>query len=280
MNNKSRTLINIIGLPIIVSSILVGGFLFNLFIALIIILGTKEYIDLLKKHSIVPLTTLLYTFQIILILSSFSFIFKVNLDWNQGLSLSSHFNFVATCFLVFIFTFFSMIIEVFKKTSSPLLNISSSIFGFIWIGIFLNSLVYLRYEAGHILTLVIFLSLWSCDTFAFYFGKKFGKTKIMPTVSPNKTVLGSVCGLCGSILILLISFHFKIIELSLFDSLILGLITGGVSQFGDFFESKLKREVNIKDTSNILRGHGGILDRFDSLMIISPIILMFLYFVK
>ena len=58
------------------------------------------------------------------------------------------------------------------------------------------------------------------------------------------------------------------------DVIILGIITGGVSQFGDFFESKLKREVGVKDTSSILMGHGGILDRFDSLLIISPLLLI------
>tara|TARA_Y100000817_G_C16771032_1_gene506098 strand:+ start:365 stop:586 length:222 start_codon:yes stop_codon:yes gene_type:complete len=70
------------------------------------------------------------------------------------------------------------------------------------------------------------------------------------------------------------------IELNYVESFLLGLITGGISQFGDFFESLLKRELNIKDTSDILRGHGGVLDRFDSLSIISPLLLYFFYLIK
>ena len=285
MNNKSRTLINVIGLPIIVSTILIGDLLFILFAGLIILLGTKEYIDLLKKHSIIASSTLLYLFQIFLIVLSVYYSFTIGLSENINALPIDYNGFTIDIILVsfsmpIVLLFFLMIQEIFKKSSKSLSNISCTIFGFIWIGVFINSLVFTRYMAGPILMLVIFLSLWACDTFAFFFGKKFGKTKIMPDVSPNKTVLGSVCGLFGSILILLILSYFKIIELNLFESFILGLITGGFSQFGDFFESKLKREINIKDTSNILSGHGGVLDRFDSLMIISPLLLLFVYLVK
>jgi len=285
MNNKSRTLINVIGLPIIVSTILIGDLLFILFAGLIILLGTKEYIDLLKKHSIIASSALLYLFQIFLIILSVYYSFTIGLSENINALPIDYNGFTIDIILVsfsipIVLLFFLMIQEIFKKSSKSLSNISCTIFGFIWIGVFINSLVFTRYMAGPILMLVIFLSLWACDTFAFFFGKKFGKTKIMPDVSPNKTVLGSVCGLFGSILILLILSYFKIIELNLFESFILGLITGGLSQFGDFFESKLKREINIKDTSNILSGHGGVLDRFDSLMIISPLLLLFVYLVK
>ena len=285
MNNKSRTLINVIGLPIIVSTILIGDLLFILFAGLIILLGTKEYIDLLKKHSIIASSALLYLFQIFLIVLSVYYSFTIGLSENINALPIDYNGFTIDIILVsfsmpIVLLFFLMIQEIFKKSSKSLSNISCTIFGFIWIGVFINSLVFTRYMAGPILMLVIFLSLWACDTFAFFFGKKFGKTKIMPDVSPNKTVLGSVCGLFGSILILLILSYFKIIELNLFESFILGLITGGFSQFGDFFESKLKREINIKDTSNILSGHGGVLDRFDSLMIISPLLLLFVYLVK
>ena len=285
MNNKSRTLINVIGLPIIVSTILIGDLLFILFAGLIILLGTKEYIDLLKKHSIIASSALLYLFQIFLIVLSVYYSFTIGLSENINELPIDYNGFTIDIILVsfsmpIVLLFFLMIQEIFKKSSKSLSNISCTIFGFIWIGVFINSLVFTRYMAGPILMLVIFLSLWACDTFAFFFGKKFGKTKIMPDVSPNKTVLGSVCGLFGSILILLILSYFKIIELNLFESFILGLITGGLSQFGDFFESKLKREINIKDTSNILSGHGGVLDRFDSLMIISPLLLFFVYIVK
>ena len=260
-SNKSRTLVNIIGLPLVVSSILLGGYYFISFIYIVIFLGTKEYLDLLKKHSIEPSSILLYLAQFSLLICNS--IFAV-VDW-----------FNISIFLVII----TMIMEIFKKSSTPLFNISSILFGYIWIGVFLHFLIYVRSETSGILMLAIFLSLWMCDTCAFFFGKHFGKTKIIPDISPNKTVLGSISGLFGSILFLSILSLMNVIQLTLLQSLILALITGGISQFGDFFESSLKRELDIKDTSNILRGHGGVLDRFDSLFIIAPLLIFYLNFV-
>jgi len=101
--------------------------------------------------------------------------------------------------------------------------------------------------------------------------------KIIPRVSPNKTWLGSICGFIGSFIVPLIFHSYYPIEgFLLFDYLLCGFIFGLFGQLGDLFESLLKREVNIKDTSNILHGHGGVLDRFDSLSFASPVLLIFL----
>ena len=138
-------------------------------------------------------------------------------------------------------------------------------------------------EEGMLLTFVMFLSVWICDTFAFFFGSKFGKSKILPEVSPKKTWVGTIAGLISS-LVLLTGFHhygyFKgLIELK--DAVVIALIAGGFGQLGDFAESLLKREAGLKDTSNFLRGHGGILDRFDSLSFAAPLTLLYCnYFIK
>ena len=272
MKSTSRTLINIIGVPLILGSIYLGSYLFTALIASITILGTIEYNKLLKKSSANP-SHLLIVAQIILVLTSFY------ITYTQTLEYPYKWNYVLwvwlCCFYLTLFTISCMIIEVFRKSTTSILNISSSVFGFVWIGIFINCLIWFRYLVGPENTLIVFISLWICDTFAFFFGKNFGKTKILPEVSPNKTIVGSFSGLLGSVIFLLIIYSDNAWSWSyLFDIIILGIITGGVSQFGDFFESKLKREVGVKDTSNLLMGHGGILDRFDSLLIISPLLLV------
>jgi len=276
MNNKksSRTMINIIGLPFMVSMILLGGYFFAFFIHIVIYLGFREYVDILKKHSLSPSVWLFYLGQFLLCIFSFNVI-NSSFDAEYWFYLQS-----GTLYILIIMIVFFMINEIFKKSSKPLYNVSTSLFGFIWIGFFINSLIFLRLDIGAILTLVVFISLWMCDTCAFFFGKHFGKSKIMASVSPNKTILGSVSGLLGSIIFLLFLSYMNYIELNYIESFLLGLITGGISQFGDFFESLLKRELNIKDTSDILRGHGGVLDRFDSLSIISPLLLYFFYLIK
>ena len=210
MDNKSRTLINVIGLPIIVITILIGDLLFIMFTSLIILLGTKEYIDLLKKHSIVPSTVLLNLFQLFLIILSVFYSFAIGLSEYisavpRDYSETTIRMILVSFSLPIILLFFLMIQEIFKKSSQSLFNISCTIFGYIWIGVFINSLVYTRYMAGSNLMLIIFLSVWTCDTCAFFFGKKFGKTKIMPEISPNKTILGTISGLLGTIIFLSLS---------------------------------------------------------------------------
>jgi phosphatidate cytidylyltransferase len=272
MNKNSRVLVNIIGIPLIIFSIYIGGVLFNIFVSIIILLGIREFINLsIKSGSRVSIGFLYLSNIIFIIINNY-------LGWLNPESVIQ--TYLILCFSIIPFVIISMIIEIFKKSNNPLLNISSTIFGFLWIGVFLSALIPLREMAGPILTLSIIISIWVCDTFAFFFGKKFGKMKILPDISPNKTWIGTLSGLFGAILFLMILSYFKFLDLSIFQSICVGIITGGISQFGDFFESALKRSANIKDTSNILRGHGGILDRFDSLFISAPLLLFSIMIIK
>ena len=136
---------------------------------------------------------------------------------------------------------------------------------------------------GFQLSLCMLLSVWACDSAAFYFGSKFGKKKILPRISPNKTWLGTIAGYLSAILMVClfencynVSFDCNIF--TYFDILILGTIFGGIGQLGDFFESMIKRELNVKDSGTILRGHGGVLDRFDSLFFVIPTFYLFLLY--
>ena len=182
-------------------------------------------------------------------------------------------------------TLIAMTTEIFRKRQTPLTNISSLLFAFIWLGVMLGSLSTLGNipEIGFSITFALFLSVWICDTSAFGFGIKFGKRKILPTVSPKKTWVGSFAGLIISVFFMMILYRFNFFtyHVSYIDAFVLGLIAGIFGQLGDFAESLLKREANIKDTSNFLRGHGGILDRFDSLTFAAPLTLIYCnYFIK
>jgi phosphatidate cytidylyltransferase len=115
---------------------------------------------------------------------------------------------------------------------------------------------------------------WICDTFAYMVGSQFGGPKMAPVLSPNKTWSGAVggavsaivaAGLLGQVLNRL-GWRFALVEL-----LVLGLAVGIVAQVGDVAESLLKREAGVKDSSNLLPGHGGILDRLDSLYFVIPV---------
>jgi len=175
-----------------------------------------------------------------------------------------------------------MILTVMADLKEPINSISISIFSIIWIGLFLYSIINIRNieNIGFVLTIVMFVSVWICDSAAYIFGKQFGNKKIAPSISPKKTWVGSFAGLFFALLFLLSFYWYGWLgyNLSLSITILLGFVFGGISQFGDLFESKFKRIANIKDSSQLLQGHGGFLDRFDSLLITAPATLFILNF--
>ena len=128
--------------------------------------------------------------------------------------------------------------------------------------------------------LLTFICAWSCDTFAYFTGRFLGKHKLIPHVSPNKTIEGSVGGVVGAMIICIV---YLLIVKNVFDTNMLqwsnvvvegavyGLVGGALSQLGDLIASAIKRDTGIKDFGWIFPGHGGFMDRFDSVMFIAPI---------
>ena len=271
---SSRTFINLLGIPSLLAIIVAGDSfyqlpIFSIFIGIVLYLGIKEIPILIKGSNGQPFLPLLLIFMIIL-----------QIDRHAAIAWD-----IPIYNLVIGLTLTAMITEIVRKKQTPLLNISALVFAFIWLGVMLGSLSILRNipSIGFSITLALFLSVWICDTAAFGFGVKFGKRKILPEVSPKKTWVGCFSGLISSIIFMMIiyRFNFFTFHVSHIDAIILGLIAGIFGQLGDFSESLLKREANIKDTSNILRGHGGILDRFDSLTFAAPLTLMYCnYFIQ
>lgn len=127
-------------------------------------------------------------------------------------------------------------------------------------------------ERGAWLMLHVAICVWSTDTFAYLVGKAIGKHKLAPSLSPGKTWEGSLGGLLGSIGAGA-AFSFWIHQ-PVMMGIALGVLAGTIGQIGDLFESALKRERGIKDFGNLLPGHGGVLDRFDSLLFVTPIAYM------
>ena len=125
-------------------------------------------------------------------------------------------------------------------------------------------------EYGAYWVLCFFVSIWAADIGAYFFGRKFGKTKLSPTVSPSKTWEGLFGGLILVTLIFVPLLFYWFSPSSALLLLLTVLTTAVISVFGDLFESKLKRYAGIKDSSQILPGHGGVLDRIDSLLAGAP----------
>lgn len=128
------------------------------------------------------------------------------------------------------------------------------------------------------LMISILIIIWVNDSFAFLVGKNFGKHKLFPSVSPKKTVEGLLGGLAFSLLAgILISKYY--VDFSLINWLIIAIIVSLFGTVGDLVESKFKRQANIKDSGNIMPGHGGILDRLDSLLFAAPFVYLYINFI-
>ena len=122
----------------------------------------------------------------------------------------------------------------------------------------------------------LLLTIWFTDSFAYFGGMKFGKNKLSPNISPNKSIEGSVIGSVSSIAIALLFFFTTNIFSNLLVAIVVTLIVSVIGQFGDLIESAYKREYQVKDSSNLLPGHGGIFDRFDSVILSAPCLILLL----
>ena len=273
-NKSSRVLVNLLGIPSLLAIVLAGDVFYNLpifslFVGVVITLGAREITTLSISKDGKPIILLLVLFLAILQIDR-----HPGINWDISIHL-----------LVLGITLTAMILEIFRREVRPLLNISILVFAFVWLGIMLGSLTTLRNlpGIGFQVTLAMFFSVWICDTSAFFFGKNFGERKILPNVSPNKTWVGTIAGFISSILFMLLLDQYGFFNemIKTVDTIIIGIITGGFGQVGDWAESLLKREAGLKDTSNFLKGHGGILDRFDSLTFAAPLTLIYCnYFIK
>ncbi|MBQ3106116.1 MAG: phosphatidate cytidylyltransferase [Eggerthellaceae bacterium] len=152
-------------------------------------------------------------------------------------------------------------------------DVGVSFFGAAYTGQLLCGLVVVRAGVdgiwGGVLVLAIFLSVWANDSFAYLVGSKFGKHKLAPRISPKKSWEGFVAGLVGSMLIWVLMSFIPGVSMSIPEALVFGLVCGLMGVLGDLAESRIKRNSGFKDSGTIMPGHGGLLDRCDSLFLVA-----------
>jgi len=184
---------------------------------------------------------------------------------------------------VIAFVFVIMMITVIFHSKNTFSDSALCFLGTVYISLFFMHIILIRqYNFGKLLIWMLFISAWSTDTFAYFAGKVFGKHKLCPAISPKKTIEGSVGGIAGCIIVILIySFICASVvgcRVNCLNAALFACVASVVSQFGDLAASCIKREHNAKDYGNLIPGHGGILDRFDSTLLIAPLsYYMFIY---
>ena len=156
-----------------------------------------------------------------------------------------------------------------KDPSSALKDLSPAIIGFLYIPLLLLPMWYLRLD-GYEWIFLLCLCVWSSDTLAYYIGSSIGKRKLYKEVSPNKTVEGALGSVAGGIIAAVIFGSFLIKGIGIPSLVLIGAVLGAVTILGDLVESMFKRDAGIKDSGTLIPGHGGVLDRIDSILFAAP----------
>ena len=247
-----RTFSSVFIVVAVIGGITVGGTVWNTIVFLIAMMSLWEFYKLLAtKHDISPW----------LIMASGAFILigaALNMTLTAILSTISS--------ILFVTLFLEVVRRQVSGESFALQNMGATIAGIAYVILPWSFMIIIRTrELGALFLITLFFCTWSCDVAAYFVGSNLGKNLLCSKVSPKKTWEGFFGGaaasfLCGGVLALFFSFP----PLPL---LLMGLLCGVAGQLGDLGESVLKREAGVKDTGSIIPGHGGLLDRFDSILV-------------
>lgn len=246
-----------------------GGLYYTLAVGLLITLAMLEYIELLKKQNFRPQIHLLLGISLLLLALIHVILNHPGLEpWNSIYQSERVIN------LVVILVFFATIIHELLRGNPEqgFINASVNFFGAVYIGLMFAYILMLRYIPGQNSFYIMFTILvtWANDSAAYFIGINFGKHKLCPKISPKKSIEGSIGGLVGG---LLVSLGLGIArQQPVWAMLVLGALVVIAGQFGDLIESIIKRNAGVKDSGNFLPGHGGVLDRFDSLLLAAPVV--------
>jgi phosphatidate cytidylyltransferase len=241
-----------------------GGIYYLILIDLIIILGLFEFYRMMEAKGLRP-------YKWIGVLSGGA------LPWYLFFRQGIYANILLTITFIAV-----MIAELIRKDKGhAVYHISVTIFGVLyvsWLGSHLMLLrelpilAGLKYSVGFTFVIIVFTLTWCYDTGAYAFGRLFGRRKLFPSISPGKTVEGAIGGIFLSIAGILIARILLDTQLSALEAVLLAILASVIGQTGDLVESMLKRDAKIKDSSTTIPGHGGVLDRFDSLLFTAPLI--------
>ena len=264
---KTRAITGFIFVGVMLASLLFGGYVFTLFVLVISILAVDEFYHLIGSTAIKPQKWGGILLVISIYLPLYQYLFK-----------NEPFQNLLFCVPIVIALIIS---ELYRKHLNPFHNIAYTLFGVMYAAVpfcFFYALAFIDGAFNMHYPLGFLLLLWASDTGAYLFGSRFAKHQLFERHSPKKSWEGFFGGMFISALLTVgISFYFN--ELSYIHWLVISFIVVVAGTFGDLSESMLKRSLSVKDSGSLLPGHGGVLDRFDGLLLAAPLVYVYLHFV-
>lgn len=267
---KTRAITGFFFVIVMLGSILLGPYVFGIFYLLLSVLCLNEFYGLVKQSGVRP-NLPAGLINGVLVYAVFALAV-----FNSSEPLYHKLAFLLAITLAAIF-----IAELYKKNEAPFTNISYTFMGIIYAILpftFFHALAYVSGSFNFHIPLAFLIMLWANDTGAYLSGRFFGKTKLFERHSPKKTWEGFIGGVLISAVAAYILSRFYT-EMPWTKWVSVAILIGCFGTLGDLVESMFKRSINVKDSGGILPGHGGLLDRFDGLLLSAPIVYAYLYFI-
>ncbi|MFD1862472.1 phosphatidate cytidylyltransferase [Planococcus chinensis] len=262
---KQRIITGIIAAALFIPFVIYGGIPFILMTFALATVGLQELLNM-KGRSLFSIPGLISLIAL--------YAFMMPDEWAVHIYELTGYVKVEFAFIAVILL---LIHTVVVKNSFTFDDAAFAILGTLYIGVGFYYMIETRIE-GLAFVVYALLVVWFTDSGAYFTGRKIGKRKLWPEISPNKTIEGFVGGIIWAIAVALVLNYFVDLDKSILIIVIVTIAASIFGQLGDLVESALKRHFNVKDSGHILPGHGGILDRFDSILFVMPL-LHFLHFI-
>lgn len=276
---KTRIISGVIGFCILLAVLWAGEIVLSLAVSIVCLIALYEFYKSVSKAGYKPVKFPGYLSAFLLVLLGFEESFEGIKSLFSGIMSAGFLALFIFLSIVFLFSFI-----VFLNKKYNIVDVALSFFSIFYITFLFSFILLTRnLEGGNYIVWFIFIGAWATDTFAYFSGRFFGKRKLIPSVSPKKTVEGAIGGVLGCMLITVL-YGLYLSRLNIFNGLSvyylvpLGLFCGVISQLGDLAASSIKRHVDVKDFGNIMPGHGGALDRFDSILFCAPVVYFYVNF--
>lgn len=267
----ARIIVALLAIPFVLAACYFGGLIFLAFTLGIGLIAFNEFAGLAGEKDFYPNKLIGYTGISLII-------------------LNAYFGLMDSANLILLIVISTLIFELFRNNKSALANSGATLLAVFYPGLFSSYILRLRefytqtnqpYNDGAFIIIAILAGLWLCDSAAYFVGSAIGKHKLFPRVSPKKSWEGAIGGFIFAIAGVALIKYFFMDFLDWQHAIVIGIIIGTIGQTGDLVESLFKRDAGVKDSSSLIPGHGGILDRFDSLLLVAPVVFLYMhYFVK